>query len=81
MLMGSALDMPDKAWRTLAIRWGLFFLAMAIWNEVLWRNFSETTWANWKLGNVGVTFVFIFANMPFIMKHMTPDATDETTSA
>ncbi len=70
MLMGSALVMPDAAWRTLAIRWGLFFIAMAVWNEVLWRNFSEATWANWKLGNIGITFIFILANMPFLMKHM-----------
>lgn len=81
MLMGSALAMPDKAWRTLAIRWGLFFLAMALWNEILWRNFSETTWANWKLGNIGIVFVFIVANTPFLMKHMIEDATDDNEAA
>jgi intracellular septation protein len=33
-------DLPDFAWRTLAIRWGLFFVAMAIWNEYLWRMYA-----------------------------------------
>lgn len=33
-------DLPDFAWRTLAIRWGLFFVAMAVWNEYLWRMYA-----------------------------------------
>ncbi len=33
-------DLPDFAWRTLAMRWGFFFIAMAIWNEFLWRTYA-----------------------------------------
>ncbi len=39
-LFSKVFDLPDFAWRTLAIRWGLFFIAMAIWNEYLWRTFA-----------------------------------------
>ncbi len=70
MLFREVFDLPDAAWRTMAIRWGLFFIGMAIWNEVLWRNFSEATWANWKIGNLGIVLVFSLLNMPFILKHM-----------
>ena len=70
MFFESAFQLPDFAWRTLAIRWGLYFVAMGIWNLVLWQFFSEGTWANWRLGNVGLGFVFALANVPYTLKHM-----------
>ena len=50
---------------------------MAAWNEFLWRNFSEATWANWKLGNIAISFLFAIANAPYTMKHLRhPDKPD-----
>lgn len=76
MLFHDVFDLPDFAWRTLAIRWGGFFVAMAIWNEVLWRNFSEATWANWKLGNIAISMAFAMANVPYTLKHLRPEKKD-----
>ena len=70
MLFRDVFDLPEFAWKNLAIRWGVFFIGLAIWNEVLWRNFSEAIWANWKIGNLGIVLVFSLLNMPYIMKHM-----------
>jgi len=70
MLFSELFDLPDNAWRTLAIRWGLFFIVMAVWNIVVWQAFGEVAWANWKLGNIVIGFVFALANAPFMMKHM-----------
>ena len=70
MLFHEVFDLPDFAWRTLAIRWGLYFVAMAAWNEFLWRTFSEATWANWKLGNIVIGFLFALANTPYTLKHL-----------
>lgn len=39
-LFSKVFDLPDFAWRTLAIRWGLYFIAMAAWNEYLWRTYA-----------------------------------------
>ncbi|MEQ8320612.1 MAG: septation protein IspZ [Rhodospirillales bacterium] len=78
MFFESAFQLPDFAWRTLAIRWGLYFVAMAIWNLVLWQFFTEETWANWRLGNVGLGFVFALANVPYTMKHMITSDEPET---
>ena len=41
LIMGEAVKLTEEAWRTLSIRWGLFFFAMAALNEVVWRNFSD----------------------------------------
>lgn len=66
----TVFSLPDFAWKTLAIRWGLFFVAMGLWNEFLWRTFSEDVWANWKLGNMGIVLVFGLLNTPFMLKHL-----------
>lgn len=77
MLFHTVFDLPDHAWRTLAIRWGLYFVAMAVWNEFLWRNFSEATWANWKLGNIVIGVLFAVANVPYTLKHMRQSDTSD----
>jgi len=70
-IMGSAIDMPDDAWRTLTLRWGLFFVAMAILNLIIWRYFSESTWVSFKaFGLLISTMVFALANTPFMAKYM-----------
>lgn len=70
MMMGAAMDMPDKAWNVLAVRWGLFFFLLAIINEIVWRNFSEDFWVNFKLlGFFPLTLVFALSQAPFMMRH------------
>jgi intracellular septation protein len=73
-LLGSTLEMPEAAWRTLTLRWTVFFLAMAGLNEYVWRNMSEATWVNFKVfGLMGLTLVFALANGPFMAKYMKSD--------
>lgn len=69
MLMGQSVDLPDAAWRILTWRWALFFLALAIANEIIWRNFSDKTWAASKIGFFVVTLVFALAQTPFLLRH------------
>ncbi len=40
-LMGSALELDDAGWRKLTLRFGLFFLATACLNEIVWRTQSD----------------------------------------
>jgi intracellular septation protein len=76
-VMGEAMTLPDAAWRTLSIRWGVFFAAMAIINELVWRNFSTDQWVTFKVfGLMGLTIVFAFANAPFMARHMADAAPD-----
>ena len=72
MLMGEAIDLPDTKWDTLAIRWGLFFFAMAALNEFIWRTQTENFWATFKVfGFLPITFIFTLTQLPFIQKHGT----------
>jgi intracellular septation protein len=69
--------LPDKVWNTLAMRWGLFFIAMAIFNIVIWQNFSEDFWVNTRpIFSFGLTFLFMAANLPITLKWMGRDNDD-----
>ncbi len=68
-LLGHAFELPYAAWKTLSIRWGLFFFAMAILNEFLWRNLSTDAWVDFKVfGFLPIIVVFAVAQTPFMMK-------------
>jgi intracellular septation protein len=71
ILLRISIDLPDRIWTILAVRYGLFFVFQAVLNEVIWRNFSESFWANFKLlGVMPIHFAFVALNVPLIMKHM-----------
>lgn len=75
LLLGEALQLTAEGWRKLTIRWMLFFIVLAVLNEIVWRNFSETTWASFKVfGILPLTFVFAMLQMRLIERHRTPES-------
>lgn len=74
ILMGTALKMDDIGWNKLTFNWALFFFLLAIVNEIVWRNTTESFWVGFKLwGMTGLTFIFIMSQAPMIMKHTNED--------
>ena len=66
----SAFHLDAEGWRKLTLRWGLFFLFLAIVNEVVWRSFSTDVWVTFKVwGIMPITLVFTLLQMPLIMRH------------
>ena len=58
-VMGEALPMRDAGWMILTKRIALFFLALAVANEVIWRLFSTDVWVNFKtFGLTAALFLF-----------------------
>jgi intracellular septation protein len=77
-LMGSALELDDAGWRKLTLRFGLFFLATACINEIVWRTQSTDLWVTFKVfGILGLNLVFMMTQIPLIMRHQVkqPDQT------
>jgi len=70
-LLGSAYPgLNDAGWRRLTINWALFFVVMAIVNELVWRNSSWDFWVGFKLwGAMPITLLFAAANIPMLLKH------------
>ncbi len=68
--MGEALRLTDEGWQKMTVRWLGFFLAMAVLNEIVWRNFSEAAWVNFKVfGILPLTFLFAMAQVGLIRRH------------
>lgn len=70
LMIGDAFRLPDPVWNTLAIRWGLFFFAMAMLNELIWRTQTEAFWVNFKVfGFLPITILFTLTQIPLINRH------------
>ena len=71
LVLGVALKLKDeKNWYSLNLRFMWFFLFMAVINEIVWRNFSESMWVSFKVfGAMPITILFVMLQIPFIMKN------------
>ena len=54
----NAFNLKDEGWKKLNYRWILFFIFIAILNEIVWRTQSEVFWVNFKVwGLLPITFL------------------------
>jgi intracellular septation protein len=72
-LLGDAIRVSDAAWRVLTLRYGLYFLTVAVLNEIVWRTQSDGTWVQFRVGLWVLAVVFGLLQIPYIMKHMIRD--------
>jgi intracellular septation protein len=78
LLLGEAFRLTELGWRLLTYRWIGFFVALAVLNEIVWRNFSETTWASFKVfGILPITVVFAMLQFSLIQRHSLEKADDK----
>jgi intracellular septation protein len=70
LLFGAAFSLTEEGWRKLTWRWALFFVAMAIVNEAVRRNFSTDIWVSFKaFGFLPLTFLFAVAQVPLMQRY------------
>ncbi len=67
-LLGAVMPpLSERAWRQFTLRYALFFLAMAVLNELVWRTQSTDFWVTFKVfGLPGLTILFVLAQIPFV---------------
>lgn len=67
----AAFDGLDEAgWLKISRNWGLFFLALALANEVMRAVLTFDTWLTVKVwGVTAVSFLFVLVNVPMLMRH------------
>lgn len=74
LVMGEALQLTDEGWRKLTFRWLVFFAAMALLNEIVWRNFSQPVWVTFKAwGFLPLTLIFAVAQVGLIRRYEAKD--------
>ena len=70
----SVFSLDDDGWHKLTVRWMIFFVVLAVLNELVWRNFSTDTWVNFKVfGIMPLTFAFSLAQLPLLKRHALKD--------
>ena len=75
MLLGESLTLPDNAWRTLPLRYGLFFAAMAALNLFVWWKFSDAVWVFFRFpGLLILAVLFSLTQVPFMARYMKDEA-------
>jgi intracellular septation protein len=78
ILFDSMFHLTPEGWRKLTLRWALFFFALAVLNEAIWRTQSTDFWVNFKLfGFVPITFVFAALQYPLLMRYAAEPAPAE----
>lgn len=70
-ILGDSIRLEEKAYRVLSMRFASFFALLAVLNEIIWRNFSESFWVNFKVfGIISITSIFMLAHLPFIKRNL-----------
>ncbi len=69
-VFGDVYKLQPEGWHKLTLRWGLFFLVLAIMNEVVWRTQSDDFWVAFKVwATMPITIVFAAAQLPLLTRY------------
>jgi intracellular septation protein len=78
-ILEMGFELSEQGWRQLTVRWGIFFLALAAANEIVWRSFPENTWVAFKVwGVIPLMILFSVAQAPLITRHQADDGSSES---
>jgi intracellular septation protein len=70
--------LTPEGWRKLTVRWALFFLALAVLNEIVWRTQTTDHWVDFKVfGVTAITFIFAALQAPLLTKYAAEKPVDE----
>jgi len=82
VVFDSVFHLTEEGWRKLTWRWALFFLSLAVLNEIVWRTQTTDVWVSFKVfGVVPLTFVFAALQYPLLTKYAVPEAEAESAPA
>jgi intracellular septation protein len=78
VVFDSVFHLTDEGWRKLTLRWALFFFALALLNEIVWRTQTTDVWVSFKVfGVVPLTFLFGALQYPLLTKYAAPEKISE----
>lgn len=70
LVFGEVFSLTETGWRKLTLRWALFFFAMAVLNEAVWRHSTTAFWLSFKIwGFLPLTIVFSLLQIGLIQRH------------
>jgi intracellular septation protein len=70
MVFDAVFDLDQEGWRKLTIRWMIFFFALAVLNEIVWRTQTTDVWVSFKaFAILPLTFAFAALQYPLLQRH------------
>ena len=70
VVFDSLFHLSEEGWRKLTLRWAMFFFALAVLNEIVWRNVSTDTWVTFKVfGVLPLTLLFGALQVPLVKRY------------
>src|SRR6201996_140474 len=82
IMFDQMFNLTPEGWRLLTARWALFFLGLAILNEVIWRTQTTDFWVAFKaFGAIPLTMGFAVLQMPLIKRYHVEPASLEASEA
>lgn len=73
-LLGEAIQLPDAGWKRLTLSYAVFFLILAVINEVVWRTQPEEVWVLFRFPGIQIlSVVFSLTQVPLMMKYAKTD--------
>ncbi|WP_410216469.1 inner membrane-spanning protein YciB [Paracoccus sp. (in: a-proteobacteria)] len=73
-VLSETLPLDAEGWRKLTLRMVVFFVLLAVANEMVWRNLSDTTWVYFKTFGLPVLlFAFLLGNAGLYRAHALPE--------
>jgi intracellular septation protein len=79
IVLDSMFELTEEGWRKLTFRWALFFFALAILNEIVWRTQTTDFWVSFKVfGIMPLTILFALAQTPLLLRHDMSKKDEET---
>ncbi|ODT80025.1 MAG: septation protein A [Pelagibacterium sp. SCN 64-44] len=72
-VFGDVYKLRPEGWWKLTLNWGLFFVVLAVLNEVVWRTQSTDFWVAFKVwGIMPLTVIFSMTQLPLLNKYAPP---------
>jgi intracellular septation protein len=82
VMFDQMFNLTPQGWRSLTLRWALFFFALAILNEAVWRTQTTDFWVNFKVfGVTPLTMLFALTQMPLIKRYQVEPVSLEVSEA
>src|SRR6218665_3523402 len=69
-VFGEVYKLKPEGWRALTINWGLFFIFLAVSNEIVWRLFDTDFWVAFKVWAImPITVIFSMLQLPLLTRY------------
>src|ERR1700735_4784301 len=82
IMFDQMFNLTPQGWRSLTMRWALFFLALAVLNEIVWRTQTTDFWVNFKVfGVTPLTMIFALTQMSLIKRYQVEPVSLEESEA